>query len=165
LQDFHYRQQTAVEILKFRQFAIGKRMMSQLFLLLSLSLLVSCSSGEEEVRGTNIVCAFVEGYFETKVLTLTLPPSDAVDSVQGMTPTPEEIGSSVLLDEEPKQILISLRNALTEWAYGFQDYSVTQDKEDFALAGKTLESEIDKLADQCTDLGWRFPTDWVHNSL
>ncbi len=139
-------------------------MIRRFIVLLSLSLLVSCSS-EEEVRGTNIVCAFVEGYFDTKTLILTRSASEAVEYAQELTPTPEEIGSSVLLDEEPKQILISLRNALTEWAYGFQDYSVTQDKEDFALAGKTLESEIDKLANQCTDLGWRFPTDWVHNSL
>jgi hypothetical protein len=139
-------------------------MIRQFSFLLGLSLLVGCSS-EREVRGTDIVCAFVEGYFETKVLTLTLPPSDAVDSVQELTPTPEEIGSSFLLDQESRQILVSLRRALTDWAYEFQDYSVTQDKEDFAVAGETLESEIDKLADQCTALGWRFPADWVHNSL
>ena len=138
-----------------------RRLFASLLVLISL---VGCTS-DEKASGTSIVCAFVEGYFDTKTLIMIRPPSEAVDMAQGMTPSPQEISTSFVLDSEAKAIQIRLRAAMVDWAKSLQNYSQTQDKDDFALAGQVLKKEIDDLAIQCTNQGWRFPSNWIHNDL
>ena len=127
---------------------------------LSLLFFTSCSLSTPSVKGVEIACAFVEAYQETKVLTLTLPPNQALDFIDSVIPSPEQLEESSPLDDTSRQIVVDLRKVMKDWTESFVDYSDTKDKVKFARAGTSLESSINTLARKCESIGWKFKQNW-----
>ena len=122
--------------------------------------LMGCSSEPVKIEGANLVCAFVEGYVETKVLIMSSPPSEAVSYAETLVPTPESLSSVSPFTVEAKNILLDYREAIIRWSSELSAYTQDENKARFAEASKALESSIDNLAEKCEKLGWEFKDDW-----
>ena len=107
-----------------------------------------------------MVCAFVEGYVDTKSLVLTSSPAQAENYMQTLIPTPKNLSSTTALSDEESQILVDFRNAMVTWSASYAMYFATGNKESFTQSEKNLESSIDQVAQKCENKGWKFKTGW-----
>lgn len=131
-----------------------------LILVFSLMFTVSCSTNSSENKGTEIVCAFVEGYLDTKVLAMTLPEGQSIDFVETSVPTAETLKGSFELGETQRAILEKFRSSMIDWARQLERYKSNKDEVLLREAGLNLEIALDSISSECTDLGWEFKENW-----
>ena len=125
-----------------------------------LTFTVSCTKNSDGNKGTEIVCAFVEGYLETKVLAMTLPKGQSIDFVEATVPTAETLKGSFEIGDTQEAVLEEFRSSMIDWAIQLEQYKLNKDGAALKRAGITLETSIDSISSECQELGWEFKKDW-----
>ena len=107
-----------------------------------------------------MVCAFIEGYQDTKVIILSTNSSDAIQTAKSLIPTPEKVSEITKLSFEQSQLLLDFRNSMIGWAAEVVSYTENNNKNILSTASNKLERSIDGFSKRCEEQGWHFQKNW-----
>jgi hypothetical protein len=123
------------------------------------SMLLSGCGGTPTLSSNNLVCAFVEGYLETKALALVSlaqggSASSWIDGDVGAISTEIPEGT------EARQVFDDFLIAMSVWGNRVDSANTTGNSAEITAAAIELEAKMDPIAAECERLGWKFLKDW-----
>jgi hypothetical protein len=128
------------------------------FLIVFSFLLGGCGENPT-LSSNNLVCAFVEGYSDTKTLALVAlaqggsAASDIEILVGG-------ISTEVPEGTEARQVFEDFLSAMSDWGTRVDSANTSGNSAEVTTAAIELERRMDPIGEKCERLGWKFLKDW-----